>query len=385
MVSIDGYSHAGDLDALLHGRQAPGNRYRGGMAKVGACMLFAFVAWFGVLFPLRFSLPEVTDPSSKAEFSGERVWRTLSNISATTRPLNSAANTVVRAAFVEQLLEFKLVAAKTMPQVKVDVELGSGFYVDHGHAAGGSRNHALHTAVDSSNLILRFHGTDTDDAVLITAHMDSVFGAPGTTDDGIGVSVMLEIARNIAYEGRAFRNTLIFNFNNGPSRPRPPPPLPLCPPPVLTASAPLPGEELGLYGARTFTTNPLFRSVKAFVNLEGAGGGGRELLFESSSGKLAAIFARAAPRPHASVMGNDIFRLGLVDRCGGRAPSLLPPRPLSSRPAPPPQHHGLLRVLPRPPPPRPRFCLLPQPLLLPLPTGQHSPHQQGLRAARRCG
>lgn len=36
------------------------------------------------------------------------------------------------------------------------------------------------------------------------------------------------------------------------------------------------------------------------------------MLFECSHPHLAQVYARSVPHPHASVMGNDIFRLGLI-------------------------------------------------------------------------
>lgn len=48
--------------------------------------------------------------------------------------------------------------------------------------------------------------------------------------------------------------------------------------------------------------------------LEGAGAGGRALLFRSSNKALAGFYSKVGNSPHANVFGNDIFKLGLIKR-----------------------------------------------------------------------
>ena len=49
-----------------------------------------------------------------------------------------------------------------------------------------------------------------------------------------------------------------------------------------------------------------------FINLEGAGAGGRAALFRSTSPRLTAAFSAAA-HPHGSVLFSDIFASGAVN------------------------------------------------------------------------
>lgn len=67
--------------------------------------------------------------------------------------------------------------------------------------------------MESRNLIVRVRGQlDTDEAVLVNAHYDSVPTAPGVTDNGMGVSVALELLRYFIQHPP--RHSIIFLINN---------------------------------------------------------------------------------------------------------------------------------------------------------------------------
>ncbi|PIA16277.1 hypothetical protein COEREDRAFT_34346, partial [Coemansia reversa NRRL 1564] len=52
--------------------------------------------------------------------------------------------------------------------------------------------------------------------------------------------------------------------------------------------------------------------VRAYVNLEAGGVGGRAMLFRASHPALVRAYKQAVPRPCASLIGNDAFKLGVV-------------------------------------------------------------------------
>ncbi len=104
-------------------------------------------------------------------------------------------------------------------------------------------------------------GTGGGKAVLATAHYDSVPAGPGTSDDGAGAAVVVELARIFAT--RQTRNDVIFLVTDG--------------------------EETGLRGATAFAEHhPLMARVGVVVNVEARGASGPSLMFETGPGNAQA-------------------------------------------------------------------------------------------------
>jgi len=126
-------------------------------------------------------------------------------------------------------------------------------------------------------------GPEGAPAILAAAHYDSVAAAPGASDDGLGLSVWLEVARMLRQEQLTRR--VIFLFSDG--------------------------EEPGLIGAFDFANNdPLFGEVTSLVNLEARGSRGPAIFFETNQPNADAIAAyAAAPRPIANSVMADVYAL----------------------------------------------------------------------------
>lgn len=142
---------------------------------------------------------------------------------------------------------------------------------------------------EGTNLLVKIDGTELDDAVLFSAHYDSVSTAPGATDDGMGVTTLLQLIEYFA--SNRMKRTAVFNINNG--------------------------EEDWLNGAHAFMQHPWSNMTTTFVNLEGAAAGGRPMLFRSTSLQpLQAYYT--APRtarvrhPHGNVLSSDAFARGVI-------------------------------------------------------------------------
>ncbi|HEX5831227.1 MAG TPA: M28 family peptidase [Gemmatimonadaceae bacterium] len=151
---------------------------------------------------------------------------------------------------------------------------------------GRSRPFAYRTR----NLLARLPGRGPG-TVLLSAHYDTPIGSVGAADDGVAAAALVEVARALSEERRrrgSFRNTLVINLNGA--------------------------EEQGMFGAEGFVLHPWARDVRAFVDLESAGTSGKAVLFQSGPGNhwLARAYARAAPLPYGTVIGQDLFQSGWI-------------------------------------------------------------------------
>ncbi|CAL1526911.1 unnamed protein product, partial [Lymnaea stagnalis] len=146
---------------------------------------------------------------------------------------------------------------------------------------------------DLKNIVVRISpadGTDADSSVLVNCHYDSVVDSPGAGDDAASCCVMLEIMRSLSQQPDLdLMHNIIFLFNSA--------------------------EENILQTSHAFITQHHWApSVKAFVNLDSAGAGGWEIVFQTGPEHpwLIRAYIEAAPYPHASVVGQEIFQTGLV-------------------------------------------------------------------------
>jgi hypothetical protein len=121
--------------------------------------------------------------------------------------------------------------------------------------------------------------------VLVNAHFDSVSTGFGATDDGVGVVSVLQLLRYFTTPGNEPKRCLILLLNNG--------------------------EEDYLNGAKAFMKHPISQYAHTFLNLEGAGAGGRATLFRSTDTEVTRFYKRAK-HPFGTVISADGFKLRLV-------------------------------------------------------------------------
>jgi hypothetical protein len=143
---------------------------------------------------------------------------------------------------------------------------------------------AYATCAPVANILARLPGDARADTLMVSAHYDSVPAGPGASDDGIGVAVLLEVARAIRSEH--FRNTILFLITDG--------------------------EEDGLLGAEALIADPqLSRGVAAAINVDNRGTSGRSYLFETSRRNrwMLPLIARHLPRPLASSFFFSMYEL----------------------------------------------------------------------------
>ncbi|KAL3286357.1 hypothetical protein HHI36_000864 [Cryptolaemus montrouzieri] len=126
-------------------------------------------------------------------------------------------------------------------------------------------------------------------SLLINCHFDTVMNSPGASDDGAGCAVMMEILRVIAKSEKILRHNIIFLFNGG--------------------------EENFMPASHGFITQHKWaKEIRAFINLEACGAGGREILFQAGPSHpwIMETYSEEVPYPFASTLAQEIFQSGVI-------------------------------------------------------------------------
>ncbi|CAB1352076.1 unnamed protein product [Coregonus sp. 'balchen'] len=111
----------------------------------------------------------------------------------------------------------------------------------------------------------------------------------GASDDAVSCAVMLEVLHSLANLSTPLRHGVVFLFNGA--------------------------EENVLQASHGFITqHPWAKQVRAFINLEAAGVGGKEVVFQTGPENpwLVQAYVHAAKHPFASVVGQEVFQSGVI-------------------------------------------------------------------------
>ena len=152
---------------------------------------------------------------------------------------------------------------------------------------------------EGTNIIVYIRGSedDPDDwfltdkkpkskgGVLVNAHYDSVSIGFGATDDGVGVVSILQLIKYFSSKEQQPKKGIVALLNNG--------------------------EEDYLNGALAFGVNPMSRFPHTFLNLEGAGAGGRATLFRSTDAEVTRHY-QGTKYPFGTVVSGDAFKRGII-------------------------------------------------------------------------
>jgi Zn-dependent M28 family amino/carboxypeptidase len=138
------------------------------------------------------------------------------------------------------------------------------------------------------NIVVRLDGSESTNALMLNCHFDSVPGSPGAGDDGANCAIMLELLSILSTRNTRNRHAIVFVFNGA--------------------------EETGLRASHGFITQHKWASdIKAFINLEAAGSGGKESLFQTGPGNTWMLdHYKAVHRPFAQCAGEEIFQSGVI-------------------------------------------------------------------------
>ncbi|CAD0025447.1 unnamed protein product [Aureobasidium pullulans] len=262
-----------------------------------AGLLAALIVTHHVLPPA----PSTPTPSSWPGVNTTQAWHDLERLSSGFHPFNSRDNVAVRKWLLARVgnildankVEWKEAAEATktvLPVTVFDKDTSNITYTD-------PRGYTVY--YESNNIMVYVRGAqDSQDewwlnktkydgpgGVLVNAHFDSVSTGFGATDDGVGVISVLQLLSHFTKQENQPHRGILFLLNNG--------------------------EEDGLYGAKAFTRHPLAQFPRTFLNLEGAGAGGRATLFRSTDTEVTRFYSKS-PHPFGSVVSGDGFKRGLV-------------------------------------------------------------------------
>lgn len=193
--------------------------------------------------------------------------------------------------------------AKSSPAATIFNDLVSNYTSTALTSIGVSgRRAGTSTYFEGNNIVVYIRGTEDEDGewwlpvphtrtthgkggVMVNAHFDSVSTGFGATDDGMGVITTLQLIKYFTTPGNTPKKGVVALFNNG--------------------------EEDGLYGAKAFLSHPMASFVHTFLNLEGAGAGGRATLFRSTDAEVTRAYGKSQ-HPYGTVMSSDGFSMGFV-------------------------------------------------------------------------
>ncbi|CEP62826.1 Pff1p LALA0_S06e04720g [Lachancea lanzarotensis] len=212
----------------------------------------------------------------------EDAWLSLQQITKSPHEYISKQNDVVHDFIVQRVKT--LTANVPYAEISDDYENKNRILFKQPDVFNSSSQATRVISFESSNVLVKIEGTDPElEGLLLSAHFDSVPTGFGATDDGMGVVSLLALLQRL--KQKQPRRSVIFNFNNN--------------------------EEFGLLGASAFFNHPWSKLVHYVLNLEGAGAGGKAVLFRTSDAATASIY-KAAVRQQP--FGNSIYQQGFHDR-----------------------------------------------------------------------
>lgn len=233
---------------------------------IGALLLvlLAALAWVAII---AVSPPDPVPATAPVqEFSAERAFRDVEQISTQRHPAGSAAAAQVRQYIVTNLQKMGL-----EPQIQDAIGADD--------ALGG------YAMARVQNIVAVIPGSSSTGRVFLMAHYDSVQVSYGANDDGAGASTLLETARAIQ-SGPAPRNDIVLVFTDA--------------------------EEACLCGAEAFLgQDPLAAGGGVILNFEARGSSGPAIMFETTrnNADLVGLYGSAVPFPVATSFAVEVYRI----------------------------------------------------------------------------
>lgn len=268
-------------------------------APVTIVVTAVYIALIAYLIVVQVDLPSV--PKTATPYNGinlTEAWQDLQLLTAQYHPYNSHRNDYIHDWLLSRIESILKENKASEPVAYVFDDQVSNLTSSTSSVA--SLSSGIRVYFEGTNIITYVRGARDDEdewwkeedgkpskaqGVLVNAHYDSVSTGYGSTDDGVGVISVLQLIRYFTVEANRPQHGLVLLLNNG--------------------------EEDFLNGARAFGQHPLSEFVHSFLNLEGAGAGGRAALFRSTDEEVTRAYV-GSPYPFGTVISGDAFDKGLV-------------------------------------------------------------------------
>jgi hypothetical protein len=252
-----------------------------------------YIALFAALLTVHLRVPDY--PSKTPDgVNLTQAWGDLEHITRRFHPYNSHANDHVRDYLLARIKD--ILQSKKLGTDQVEL-------IDDNVSNATFSSGATTVYFEGTNIIVAIRGSEDvepfrspqssppgerrpeNGGVLVNAHYDSVSSGYGATDDGVGVVTVLQLLSYFTESKNWPKRTVVLLLNNG--------------------------EEDFLNGAKAFMRHPISQIPHTFVNLEGAGAGGRATLFRSTDTEVTRYY-KAASHPFGTVVSGDGFKKKLI-------------------------------------------------------------------------
>ncbi|XP_055917041.1 endoplasmic reticulum metallopeptidase 1 isoform X2 [Eupeodes corollae] len=264
------------------------NRNKFGWYWAPLFLSFWFVLFYVTVIPSFEHYPNILhikdEANNPTRFIGERAENNLLNLTKMgPRVVGSAANEQGTIQFLlNEVDKIQSTAKNDIFDIEVDVQVGSGNYVLW---------KMVNMYQSIQNVIVRVQRIDSNktSCLLLNSHFDSVPESSGAGDAGAMVVIMLEVLRVITKQDTPMDHCLLFLFNGA--------------------------EENPLQGSHNFVTNHKWaKDARALINLDSAGSGNRELLFQSGPDHpwLMNYYGKHIVHPFASTIAEELFQHNFI-------------------------------------------------------------------------
>jgi hypothetical protein len=252
--------------------------------------------------------PPPSSPTLYAGINLTEAWADLTTLTRAYHPYNSRNNDQVRDWLLRRLQDIFETNGANDSQVVVFNDIDNNVTVWAPESVAKFKGDlappkAVGTYFEGSNIAVYIRGKDdpkgewwqdgsprTDKiigkgGVLVNAHFDSVSTGFGATDDGMGCITVLQLVKYFTSNGNQPQRGIVALLNNN--------------------------EEDWLWGSTVFGNTPLMPFCHTFVNLEGAGAGGRADVFRATDADIMKAYG-TSKHPSANIVSSDLWDAGAI-------------------------------------------------------------------------